>query len=75
MSQQQSLADIGFNVVSRAHRAIVHLSSGRVLGSAFGMPVSAAPGATSRWSSANRVERPARLGVTSRLREGSCYAR
>lgn len=39
MSQQQSLADIGFKVMSRAHRAIVKLSSGRVLGSAFGMPV------------------------------------
>ncbi len=38
MSLQQSLADIGFKAMSRTHRAIVHLSSGRVLGSAFGMP-------------------------------------
>ena len=33
------LADIGFKTMSRVHRTIVHLSGGRVLGSAFGMPV------------------------------------
>ena len=38
MSLQQSLADIGLKAMSQAHRAIVHLSGGRVLGSAFGMP-------------------------------------
>jgi deazaflavin-dependent oxidoreductase (nitroreductase family) len=38
MSLQQSLADIGFKAMSQAHRAIVRLSNGRVLGSAFGMP-------------------------------------
>jgi deazaflavin-dependent oxidoreductase (nitroreductase family) len=38
MTLQQSLADIGFKAMSQAHRAIVRLSSGRVLGSAFGMP-------------------------------------
>ena len=38
MSLQQSLADIGLKTMSRVHRAIVHLSGGRVLGSAFGMP-------------------------------------
>jgi deazaflavin-dependent oxidoreductase (nitroreductase family) len=35
---QQSLADIGLKAMSRTHRAIVRLSGGRVLGSAFGMP-------------------------------------
>ena len=39
MGLQQYLADIGLKSMSRTHRAIVHLSSGRVLGSAFGMPV------------------------------------
>jgi deazaflavin-dependent oxidoreductase (nitroreductase family) len=39
MSLQQSLADIGFKAMSQAHRTIVHLSGGRVLGSASGMPV------------------------------------
>lgn len=38
MSVPQSLADIGFKTMSRVHRAIVHFSGGRVLGSAFGMP-------------------------------------
>jgi deazaflavin-dependent oxidoreductase (nitroreductase family) len=38
MSLQQSLADIGLKAMSRAHRIIVHVSGGRVLGSAFGMP-------------------------------------
>jgi deazaflavin-dependent oxidoreductase (nitroreductase family) len=39
MTLQQFLADLGLKTVSQAHRAIVHLSGGRVLGSAFGMPV------------------------------------
>lgn len=38
MSLRQSLTDIGTKAMSRAHRAIVHMSSGRVLGSVFGMP-------------------------------------
>jgi deazaflavin-dependent oxidoreductase (nitroreductase family) len=38
MTMQQSLADIGLKAMSRTHRAIVRLSGGRVLGSAFGMP-------------------------------------
>ena len=39
MSLQQRLADIGLKTMSRVHRAIVHMSGGRVLGSALGMPV------------------------------------
>ena len=38
MSLPQSLADIGLKAMSQVHRAIVHLSGGRVLGSALGMP-------------------------------------
>jgi deazaflavin-dependent oxidoreductase (nitroreductase family) len=33
------LTDIGMKTMSRAHRAIVGLTGGQVLGSAFGMPV------------------------------------
>jgi deazaflavin-dependent oxidoreductase (nitroreductase family) len=36
---QQQLIDVGFKTVSQAHRAIVHLTGGRVLGSVAGMPV------------------------------------
>ncbi len=39
MSLQQQLADIGLRTMSQVHRAIVHVTGGRVLGSAFGMPV------------------------------------
>ena len=39
MSLQQHLTDVGFKTVTQLHRAIVHLTGGRVLGSAFGMPV------------------------------------
>jgi deazaflavin-dependent oxidoreductase (nitroreductase family) len=39
MNLQQSLTDIGLKAVSRAHRAIIHASGGRVFGSTFGMPV------------------------------------
>jgi deazaflavin-dependent oxidoreductase (nitroreductase family) len=39
MSLQHSLADIGFKAMSQAHRTILHVTGGRVLGSAFGMPV------------------------------------
>jgi deazaflavin-dependent oxidoreductase (nitroreductase family) len=39
MDVHQYLTDIGLKTMSRAHRAIVHLSGGQVLGSAFGMPV------------------------------------
>jgi deazaflavin-dependent oxidoreductase (nitroreductase family) len=39
MSLRQSLADVGLKAVSRAHRAVVHVSGGRVGGSALGMPV------------------------------------
>src|SRR6266852_2412285 len=38
MSLQQHLTDISFRAITQAHRAIVHLSGGRVGGSAFGMP-------------------------------------
>ena len=38
MSLRQSLTDVGFKALNRAHQTIVHLSGGRVLGSAFGMP-------------------------------------
>src|SRR6202167_2407749 len=39
MDLQQCLADISLKTMSQVHRAIVHLSGGRVLGTAFGMPV------------------------------------
>jgi len=39
MDMQQYLADVGLKTMSQVHRAIVHLSGGRLLGSAFGMPV------------------------------------
>jgi deazaflavin-dependent oxidoreductase (nitroreductase family) len=39
MDMQQYLADVGLKTMSRVHRAIVHLSGGQLLGSAFGMPV------------------------------------
>jgi deazaflavin-dependent oxidoreductase (nitroreductase family) len=39
MDVQQYLADISLKAMSGLHRAVVHLSGGRVLGSAFGMPV------------------------------------
>ena len=39
MDLQQYLADISLKTMSQLHRAIVHLTGGRVLGSAFGMPV------------------------------------
>jgi deazaflavin-dependent oxidoreductase (nitroreductase family) len=39
MSLQQQLADIGLKTMSRVHRAILRSSNGRVLNSAFGMPV------------------------------------
>jgi deazaflavin-dependent oxidoreductase (nitroreductase family) len=39
MTLQQFLADLGLKTMSQAHRAIVRVSGGRVLGSAFGMPV------------------------------------
>jgi deazaflavin-dependent oxidoreductase (nitroreductase family) len=35
---QQSINDFGGKVMSRSHRAILSLSGGRVLNSAFGMP-------------------------------------
>jgi deazaflavin-dependent oxidoreductase (nitroreductase family) len=38
MTLPQSLADIGMKAISQAHRAILRLTGGRVLGSAFGMP-------------------------------------
>ncbi len=38
ISLQQHLADVGLKTMSRVHLAIVHLTGGRVLGSAFGMP-------------------------------------
>ena len=39
MDLQHFLADLSMKTMSQAHRAIVHLSGGQVLGSAFGMPV------------------------------------
>ena len=39
MDLQQCLADITLKTMSRVHQAVVHLSGGQVLGSAFGMPV------------------------------------
>ena len=39
MDVQHYLADISLKTVSRVHRAIVQLSGGKILGSAFGMPV------------------------------------
>ena len=39
MSLQRQLADIGLKTMSRVHRAILRTSNGRVLNSAFGMPV------------------------------------
>jgi len=39
MDVQQYLADVVLKTMSRVHRAIVHLSGGQLLGSAFGMPV------------------------------------
>jgi len=39
MDVQQYLAEVGLKTMSRVHRAIVHLSGGQLLGSAFGMPV------------------------------------
>jgi deazaflavin-dependent oxidoreductase (nitroreductase family) len=39
MSLQQQLADIGLKTISRVHRVILRTSNGRVLNSAFGMPV------------------------------------
>jgi deazaflavin-dependent oxidoreductase (nitroreductase family) len=39
MTLRQFLADLGLKTMSQTHRTIIHLSGGRVLGSAFGMPV------------------------------------
>jgi deazaflavin-dependent oxidoreductase (nitroreductase family) len=39
MTLQQQLADFGFRTMSRVHQAIVHVTGGRLLGLAFGMPV------------------------------------
>jgi deazaflavin-dependent oxidoreductase (nitroreductase family) len=39
MSLGQSLADVGLKVVSRAHRAVLRASGGRVGGTLGGMPV------------------------------------
>ena len=39
MSLQQQLADIGLKTMSRVHRVILRITNGKVLNSAFGMPV------------------------------------
>jgi deazaflavin-dependent oxidoreductase (nitroreductase family) len=39
MSLQQAIADAGFRLMNSSHRAILRLSHGRVLHTAFGMPV------------------------------------
>jgi deazaflavin-dependent oxidoreductase (nitroreductase family) len=36
---RNSVTDLGFKAVSSAHRVVVRLSGGRILGKAFGMPV------------------------------------
>ncbi len=38
MSWQQMVTDIGGKVMSKSHKAILRISGGRVLNSAFGMP-------------------------------------
>jgi deazaflavin-dependent oxidoreductase (nitroreductase family) len=38
LNWQQSINDLGGKVMSRSHRAILRLSGGRVLNTAFGMP-------------------------------------
>ena len=38
MALQEPLTDFSFRCMSRAHRTIVRLSGGRMLGSVFGMP-------------------------------------
>jgi deazaflavin-dependent oxidoreductase (nitroreductase family) len=39
MNLPQSVTDIGFKVMSESHRALLRLSGGRILQTAFGMPV------------------------------------
>lgn len=39
MNFKQRLNDLGLKTISRAHRAVVHATKGRVGGSAMGMPV------------------------------------
>jgi deazaflavin-dependent oxidoreductase (nitroreductase family) len=39
MVQRESIADVGFRLLSTTHRALWRLSGGRILGSAFGMTV------------------------------------
>jgi|SRR5580704_1489100 deazaflavin-dependent oxidoreductase (nitroreductase family) len=39
MTLQRFLADTGFRAMSRTHRAVLHLSGGRLGASALGMPV------------------------------------
>jgi deazaflavin-dependent oxidoreductase (nitroreductase family) len=39
MRLRHSMADLGLKVMSRTHHAVLRLSGGRVLHSAFGMPV------------------------------------
>lgn len=39
MNLQHFLTDLSLRTMSQVHRAIVHTTGGRVLGSAFGMPV------------------------------------
>ncbi len=36
---QRYVTDLAFKAMTQAHRTILHLTGGRVLGSAFGMPV------------------------------------
>ena len=39
MSVQRYVTDLAFKAMTQAHRTILHVTGGRVLGSAFGMPV------------------------------------
>ncbi|MGO8870510.1 MAG: nitroreductase family deazaflavin-dependent oxidoreductase [Acidimicrobiales bacterium] len=38
MGMKQSLTDVGLKAMSKTHKTILHLTGGRVLSSAFGMP-------------------------------------
>jgi deazaflavin-dependent oxidoreductase (nitroreductase family) len=39
MTRGHALPDLGFRVINSAHRPLLRLSGGRILGSVFGMPV------------------------------------
>lgn len=39
MNVRQTVVDLGFKASNKVHRAVLRMSGGRMLGSAFGMPV------------------------------------